>query len=143
MRDEFAFENGKEVLWFAENPATKRVFFTSPLSPLPPGYNRCSTTNPREMDRVFNRMHEQEREANEKMIEQIWNRGREYYDRIRSELRTRLNSAGVSNAEKNIIRASLELMDEKDSKSQVNSVYGVSAMQEAPAPLPGKSTRIM
>lgn len=128
--NEWARENGKERLWWAENPVTKRVFFTSPISPLPAGYNRHSTTNPKEMDRIFNRMHEQERDQNEKMVEQIYNRGREHYDRLRSALRTRLNSAGVAEAEKNIIRASLRLMDERDSKMQQNTVYGVSAMQE-------------
>lgn len=141
--DSWATENGREKLWWAENPQTKRIFFTSPFSPLPAGYNRHSTTSPKEMDRLFSRMHEQEREANERQIEQIYNRGRDYYDRVRSELRTRLNSAGVSNAEKNIIRAALELMDARDAKLQENNVYGVSAMQESSAPLPGPSKRVM
>jgi hypothetical protein len=135
-------ENGKERLWWAEN-ATGHIFFTSPFSPLPAGFARKSTTNPKEMDRLFNRMHEQEREANEKHIEALYSRGREHYDRLRSALRTRLQSAGVSDAEKNIIRASLKLMDEKDAKMQQNNVYGVSAMQESPEPLPGPTTRIM
>lgn len=136
-------ENGKERLWYAENPVTKRVFFTSPMSPLPSGYVRKCTTEPREMDRVFNRMHEQEREHNEKMIEQIYNRGREYYERARSELKRRLSSASTSEAEKNIIRASLKLMDERDSKMQENHVYGVSSMQETEAPLEGARTKVV
>jgi hypothetical protein len=136
-------ENGREKLWFAENPLTKRIFFTSPMSPLPPGYIRKSTTSPREMDRLFNRMHDQEREANEKLVEKIYNRGREHYDRLRSALRSRLQSGSTSDAEKNIIRASLKLMDEKDSKMQQNNVYGVSAMQEASEPLPARNTTVM
>lgn len=136
-------ENGKERLWYAENPVTKRVFFTSPFSPLPAGYVRKATTEPKEMDRVFNRMHEQEREHNEKMIEQIYSRGREYYERARSELKRRLSSASTSEAEKNIIRASLKLMDERDSKMQENHVYGVSSMQETEAPLEGARTRVV
>lgn len=133
MSDAWATENGREKLWYCENPVTKRVFFTSPMSPVPLGYIRKSTTVPREMDRLFNRMHEQEREQNERMIEKIYNRGREHYDALRSSLRTRLSSVGVSEAEKNIIRASLNLMDERDAKMQVNSVYGVSALQEMDA----------
>jgi hypothetical protein len=136
-------QNGKEVLWYAEHHLTKRVFFTSPMSPLPYGYIRHSTTNPKEMDRIFNRMHEQEREQNQKIVEGIYNRGREYYDRMRSALRQRLQSSGVSDAEKGIIRESLKLMDEKDSKMQQNTVYGISAMQESPAPLPGPAKRVM
>lgn len=135
-------ENGKEKLWYAENPATKHIFFTSPMSRIPPGFVRKSTTNAREMDRLFNRMHEQERESNERLVERLYNRGREHYDRLRSALRSRLRSGSTSDAEKNIIRASLKLMDERDSKMQQNNVYGVSAMQETEAPLEGPRTRI-
>lgn len=141
--NDWAFENGKEKLWWAEHHLTKRVFFTSPMSPLPYGYVRHSTTSPKEMDRVFQKMHEQEREQNEKLIEGLHSRGRESYDRMRSALRQRLQSAGVSDAEKGIIREALKLMDAKDSAMQQNTVYGVSAMQEAPAPLPPKNTRVM
>ena len=35
----------------------------------------------------------------------------------------------MSDAEKNIIRAALKLMDEKEAKMQQNTVYGVSALQ--------------
>lgn len=136
--NDWASENGREKLWYAEN-AVGKIFFTSPMSPLPPGYALRSTTEPREMDRLFNRMHEQERERNEKMIEQIYNRGREYYERVRDALKARLGSAGVSNAEKNVIRASLKLMDERDSKMQENHVFGVSAMQEHEAPVPNRT----
>jgi hypothetical protein len=141
--EDWTRENGKERLWYAENPVTKRVFFTSPMSPLPPGYVRRSTTEPKEMDRLFNRMHEQEREANERLIERIYFRGREYYDRVRAKLRQRYSSAGVSDAEKNIIRASLQLMDERDHKMQENHVYGISAMQEKEAPLEGPRTKVV
>lgn len=135
-------ENGKEKLWYAENPVTKRVFFSSPMSRMPPGYILKSTTSPREMDKLFTRMHEQEREHNEKLIEGIYNQGREHYEAKRNALKQRLQSAGVSDAEKNIIRAALKLMDEKDFKMQQNNVYGISAMQEAPEPLPGPSTKV-
>jgi hypothetical protein len=140
--DDWNFENGKERLWYAEN-AVGHVFFTSPMSPLPPGYARCSTTNPREMDRLFNRMHAQEREKNERLIEQIYNRGRERYENLRRALTSRLASAGVSDAEKNIIRESLKLMNERDHKIQENNIYGVSAMQEKEAADDGVRTRLM
>ncbi len=133
--------NGKECLWWAEN-AVGRIYFTSPISPLQPGYALHHTTSPREMDRLFNKMHAQEREHNAQIVEQLYNRGREYYDRVRSRLRDRLTTAGVSEAEKNIIRESLKLMDEKDYRMQQNNVYGVSAMQEAPEPLPAPTKRV-
>jgi hypothetical protein len=140
--DDWNFENGKERLWWAEN-ASGHVFFTSPLSLLPIGYIRRSTTNPKEMDRLFNRMHEQEHERNEKMVESLYNRNREKYDVLRSTLRDRLSMAGVSNAEKNIIRAALKLMDERDFKMQQNTVYGVSAMQEHEANNGPATTKVM
>ena len=131
----------RERLYYAEN-AAGRVYFTSPASPLQPGYMLKSTTNPREMDRLFTKMHEQEREQNEKLIEEIYTRGREYYDRLRSGLIQRLASSETSNAERNIVRAALKLMDERDSKMQRNGVYGVSAMQQAPEPLPPTNQKI-
>ena len=126
--DDWAFENGKERLWWAEN-ATGHIFFTSPMSPLPPGFARFSTTNPKQMDRLFSRMHDQEREQNEKFLERLYTQGREKYDMLRSNLRNRLMASGVSDAEKNIIRASLKLMDERDHKAQQNNVRGVSYLQ--------------
>lgn len=142
-RDDWSFQNGKEVLWWAENPITKRIYFSSPMSPLQHGYVLKSTTSPKEMDRLFNRMHEQEREQNEKFIEKLYNKGREKYEKTRSVLRDRLSSAGVPDAEKNIIRACLKLMDDRDSRMQRNTVYGISAMEEHEAPIEGKRTRIM
>lgn len=143
VNNEWMKENGKEKLVYAENPMTKRIYFTSPMSPLQTGFILKSTTNPKEMDRLFNRMHDQERERNQILIEGIYNRGRDHYDRLRSALRTRLQSAGVADVEKNIIRASLVLMDEKDTKMQQNTTYGISAMQESAAPLEGPRTRVM
>jgi hypothetical protein len=142
MNNDWTKQNGKEVLHWAEN-ASGHIFFTSPMSPLPPGFARHSTTNPREMDRLFNRMHEQEREQNERFIEKLYNQGRAYFDGLRKTLIAKLSSAATSDAEKNIIRASLALMDQKDAKMQQNNVYGVSAMQETEQPLEGKRTRIM
>jgi hypothetical protein len=142
MNSDWTRENGKEKLWWAEN-AVGRIYFTSPMSPLQPGYMLKSTTSPREMDRLFDKMHAQEREQNEKLIEALYSRGREHYDRLRSSLLSRLASAAASDAEKNIIRESLKLMDEKDAKMQKNNVFGISSMQETEAPLPGPSTRIM
>ena len=140
--DDWNFENGKERLWWAEN-AVGKIFFTSPIAFLPPGYARFSTTEPKQMDRLFNRMHDQEREKNEKLIENIYNRDRMRYDMLRSSLRTRLKTAGVTDAEKNIIRASLKLMDEHDHKMQQNNVYGVSAIQEHEANNGPATTKVM
>lgn len=127
--------NGKECLWWAEN-SVGRIYFTSPMSSLQPGYVLRHTTSPREMDRLFNKMHSQEREHNEQFLERLFNQGREFYEARRSSLRTRLTSAGVSDAEKNIIREALCLMDERDRKMQRNGFYGVSAMQESTEPIP-------
>jgi hypothetical protein len=140
--EDWNFENGKEKLWYAVN-AVGHVFLTGPMSMLPPGFIHRSTKDPKEMDRLFNRMHAQERDRNEKFIEKLYNQRRDHYDRIRSSLRGRLMSSGVSDAEKNVIRESMKLMDEKDYKMQQNTVQGISSMQESEAPLDGKRTRVM
>ena len=140
--NDWNFENGKEKLWYAENPLTGRIYLSSPMSPIQPGYVLNSTTNPKEMDRIFNRLHAQEREQNEAFLEKLYNANREKYAALRSRLRDRLVTAEVSDAEKNVIRASLKLMDERDSKLQENNVYGVSSMQESPAPLPAPTKKV-
>lgn len=132
----------KERLYWAEN-AVGRVYLSSPASTLQPGYILKSTTYPREMDRIFQRLHDQERAHNEQFIERLYNRGREYYEARRKGLINKLGSAATSEAEKGIIRQALKLMDEKDSKMQKNSVYGVSSMEESAAPLPPSNTRVM
>lgn len=140
--NDFNFENGKEKVWWAENATGHIIYPTSPMSPLPAGFMLCSTTKPKEMDRLFNRIHAQEREHNEKVIERLYARGREHYERVRSTMRDRLSSAASSDGEKNIIRETLKLMDERDHRMQENSFHGASAMQESERPTEGKRTLV-
>src|SRR6185437_7603235 len=112
------------------------------MSPRRHGYSRTKTSVPAEMDKIFGRLAQQEREANQKLIEKIYFRGREYYDRVRSSLLQRLLSAGTNEWEKAFIRESLKLMDERDSAMQKNTVYGVSAMQSTEAPIEGARTKV-
>jgi hypothetical protein len=132
----------KERLYYAEN-ASGRIYLSSPASDLQPGYILRSTTKTKDMDLIFNRLHEQEREHNQQVIDKLFIRGKENFDRMRSELRRKIGLHDTSNAEKNIIREALKRMDEKEAKLQQNTVYGVSAMQESPEPLPPSNKRIM
>lgn len=141
-KDDWAFENGKEVLWYDQNPATGHVVMTSPMTPHRIGYNRHKTNQPKEMDRVFRKLHEQEREANEKLIEKIWARGREHYEALRCRLMQRLTATGVKEWEKAFIREALQRMADRDHANQENTRYGVSAMEDAPAPLPPSRTKV-
>ena len=141
-KDDWAFENGKEVLHYDQNPATGHVVMTSPMTPHRIGYNRHKTNQPKEMDRVFRKLHEQEREANEKLVEKIWARGRDHYEALRGRLMQRLTAAGVKEWEKAFIREALRLMDERDHKMQQNTVYGMASMQESPAPVEGARTKV-
>lgn len=140
--EDWAYENGKEVLVWDENPATKVVILTSPMSPRRAGFNRHKTVSPKEMDRVFSRMNAQEHEKNGELVEKIYHRGREFYNAARSRLTQRLLSVGCGEWEKAFIREALRLMDERDHKMQQNTVYGVSAMQETAAPIDGPRTRV-
>ena len=114
--DNFAFENGKEVIWYDENPATGHIIATKPIAPMRVGYNRHKTTQPKEMDRVFKRLNEQEREAGQKFVEKLWGRGRPYYDKLRSRLTQRLLATDCSNWERTIIKDSLRLMEERQNE---------------------------
>ena len=139
---EWSFENGKEVLYYDKNPITNEVVITSPISPYRHGFNRHKTNQPKEMDRVFRQLHEQERQKNEQIIEKIWSRGRAYYDKLRSNLNQRLLSCETSEWEKSFIRESLRLMNERDFEAQKNTKYGVSAMETTEAPLEGGRTKV-
>lgn len=141
-REDWAYENGKEVLWFDENPVTKRVILCSPMSPARLGYNRHKTNKPKEMDRIFRRLNEQERESNRKLIERMYGRGRAFYEKARSALLQRLVLSETKEWEKSFIRESLRLMDERDAAMQKNTVYGVSSMQTTEAPLEGPRTKV-
>ncbi len=139
---EWSFENGREVLWYDENPVTRQVVITSPITPMRHGFNRHKTNQPKEMDRVFRRMHEQEREKNEQLIEKIYSRGKEYYERLRSNLNQRLLSADTGEWEKSFIRESLRLMNEREHDAQKNTKFGVSAMEETEAPIEGGRVKV-
>lgn len=139
---EWSTENGREVLYYDKNYVTGHVVMTSPITPRRLGYVRHKTNQPKEMDQVFRKINEQERERNEKHIEKLWATGRERYERLRSGLNQRLQSAGVSEWEKAFIRESLRLMAERDSAEQKNNRFGVSAMEESEAPIPGPRTRV-
>jgi len=141
-KDEWAFENGKEILWYDENPVTKHVVMTSPMTPHRVGYNRHKTNQPKEMDRVFRKLHEQEREANEKLIEKIWARGRGHYEALRSRLHQRLLASDCKEWEKAFIREALQRMADRDHANQENTRYGVSQLELADAPLPPSRTKV-
>jgi hypothetical protein len=141
-QDGWSFENGKEVLFFDRNHTTNHVITTSPMHPQRTGYARYKTTDPKEMDRVFRKLHEQERDKNAQVIEKMWSRGRAQYEALRDRLNQRLVSADTKVWEKAFIRESLRLMSERDNEAQKNHVYGISAMEESPAPLPGARTRV-
>ena len=141
-KDDWCFENGREILWYLENPRTRVVQITAPMAPIPYGFNRHKTNQPKEMDRVFRKLHEQERDKNQQVIEKMWSRGRAHYEALRDRLNQRLVSADTKVWEKAFIRESLRLMSERDNEAQKNHVYGVSSMEEAPAPLEGARTRV-
>jgi hypothetical protein len=106
------------------------------------GFNRHKTNEPKQMDRIFKRLNEQEHEDNAVMVEKLYNRGRAFYEAARSRLTQRLMSVDCKEWEKAFIREALHLMDERDHKMQQNTVYGISAMETTEAPIEGARTRV-
>ncbi len=142
-KDDWAFENGKEVIFYDENPVTKHVVMTSPMTPPRIGYNRHKTNQPKEMDRVFRKLYEQEREANEKLIEKFWARGRAHYEALRSRLMQRLAASGVHEWEKAFIREALQRMADRDHENQKNTRYGVSELELTEAPIQSSTRKVI
>jgi hypothetical protein len=126
--------NGKERLYWAED-ATGYVYLTLPESPLRPGFQKFSTTTPSEMDRIYAKLDRQEKKRHAEMTELMFNRRREFIDTNLSSLRTKM--ANSNNAEeREVIRAWIQAFNNKMDKLMKNTVYGVAAMQAAPAPIP-------
>lgn len=134
----------KETIYYAEHFGTGHIIYPTqlPQALQPLGYVLKSTSNPKEMDRIFRKMHDQEREHNEKFVERLYHQGRERFEMVRATLKGRLLASDVSNAERDVIKECLRLMDENDHKMQQNNVYGVSAMEEFEAPLEGPRTKV-
>jgi hypothetical protein len=128
--------NGKERLVWAEN-AHGYVYLTSEYSPLKPGFQRFSTVTPSEMDRIFAKLDKQEKIHFARMTEAMFNKNKAWMEQKLSNLRTKLaNSNDVE--ERAVIRAWIQAFNNKMDRMMKNTVYGVSAMQSAPAPLPGE-----
>ena len=126
--------NGKEVLIWAQN-AEGYVYLTTYESPLKPGFQRFSTTTPSEMDRIFAKLNKQEQISYARMTEAMYNKRRQWIDDNRSNLRSRIAQSN-NLEEKDFLRAWLKAFDNKMDKLMKNTVYGISAMQQAPAPIP-------
>lgn len=126
--------NGNEKLWWAED-ATGYCYLTMPESPCKPGFKKFSTTTPSEMDRIFAKLDRQEKARHAQMTEQMFNRSKAFIDENMSNLRARLENSN-SELEKDVIRAWMQAFNNKMDKLMKNTVYGVSAMQTTPAPIP-------
>lgn len=140
--NDWSTENGREVVWYDENPQTHHIIMTSPMTPRRLGYVRHKTNQPKEMDRVFRKISEQEREKNEELIERLWNRGRAQYEALRERLTQRLTSADTKAWEKAFIREALQRMADRDHENQKNTRFGVSAMELGDAPIQGGRTKV-
>lgn len=132
--------NGIEKLWYCTN-SLGRVFLTSPQSPVPPGYLRTFTTDPKEMDRIYAKLDAQTKREHAEMTEADYHRRKGRIDQWRSDIRSRMVSADCSDAERGILRAALVACDKREEKLNRNTVYGVSAMQttEANPKAPGEN----
>jgi type I restriction-modification system DNA methylase subunit len=87
------------------------------------------------MDRIFAKLDRQEKARHAQMTEQMFNRSKAFIDKNLSNLRTRLANSN-SEEEKDVIRAWMQAFNNKMDKLMKNTVYGVSAMQQAAAPIP-------
>lgn len=120
--------NGIEKLYWQQS-STGRVFLSSPQSPLSPGYIRCATTNPREMDRIFAKIDHQVKIEHAEMTQMDYERRKDRIEKWRSDIRSRMVSADCSDFERGVLRAALAACDAREEKLNRNTVYGVSAMQ--------------
>lgn len=130
--------NGVEKLWYAQN-AQGHLYLTAAHSPLRRGYQRFSTAVPAEMDRIFEKLNAQTRAEHAALTQADYQRRIERIAQWRSDIRGRMASSECSNFEREVLRVALKSCDEREAKLNRNTVYGVSAMQQAAAPIPART----
>ena len=129
--------NGSEKLVWAEN-SEGYVYLTTYESPLKPGFQRFSTTTPSEMDRIFAKLDKQEQKQYARMTEAMYVKRKAWIEENLSNLRTRMANTN-NQQEKDFLRAWIKAFNNKMDKLMKNTVYGLSAMQTAPAPIPAEN----
>jgi hypothetical protein len=128
--------NGRERLYWQQN-AQGHVFLSDPASPVKRGFQLFSTVTPSEMDRIFAKIDRQEQKRYSEMTEAVWGRQRAWLGEQQANVRHKIANSH-SEQEKDFLHAWLKAFDNKMDKLMKNTVYGVSAMQEAAAPIPAQ-----
>ena len=129
--------NGKERLYWQENQAG-HVFISDVISPVKPGYQKFSTVTPSKMDRIFAKIDKQEKIRHSRLTEETFNRDKAFMEQNLSNIRAKLANSD-NEAEKDMLRAWLKAFNNKMDRLMKNTVYGIAAMQEAPAPIPAEN----
>ncbi len=132
---------GTDDVCYCEN-AAGRVYLTTPESPIPEGFQRSVARTAADKEAVWAKIAAQERRHAEQMTETEYNQRIGRMTELRSVMNQRKGSGDCSQAEKDFIRAAMEVLDRKEHAIQQFSTYGVAAMQQTEAPLPPSSNKV-
>ena len=97
-------------------------------SSCPHGFIRRVAELASDCEKVWKRVHEQERKRYEQMSEMEYSRRSGKIAEIRSKMNNELLQSN-NEAEKDFLRAALKMLAEKEHRMQTNSIYGIAAMQ--------------
>lgn len=133
---------GDDAVWYAENNAG-RVYITISGAPPKEGYAiKCAETVP-QVEWLWKKLDQQEREQAQRMNEAIYNRRSSNIALMRSHLRQRAMSVDCSPLERDFISQAQQILDRKQDAMDKFSVYGVAAMQEHEAPLSASVNQVV
>ena len=124
---------GAETVIYQEN-AAGHVFLSSRQSPLKEGYMLKYAETAADADKIFARLSQQEAQKAAKMNEREYNRRKEKLIHWRDGLLAKLSNL-PNDFSRDFVKSAIQAAENKLSRLENNSVYGVSAMQLEEAPL--------
>jgi len=132
---------GKEAVVYCEN-SEGHVFLTSFESPIPEGFVRKVADTVTDVEKIWKRLDQQEKDNAAKMSYQIFEKRQRGVKHLRDFADQRMKAADCSNAEKDFLREWITILNRKQKVMDEFSVYGVAHMQEVEAPLPASVNKV-
>ena len=131
---------GSESVVYCENSAG-HVFLTTVESPIPEGFIRKVAETVWDVEAVWKKLDQQEREEAARMSKAIYDKRQAGVRALRDFANRRMAASDCGTAEKDFLREWIEILNRKQSVMDNFSVYGVAYMQEREKPLPAATNQ--
>ena len=133
---------GSDSVTYAEN-AEGRVYITVPSAPPKEGYAIKRAETVQQVEWLWKKLDEQERNEAKRMNEAIYARRSGNIALMKSHMRQRKMSVDCTQVERDFIAQAEKILDRKQEAMERFSVYGVAAMQESAQPLSASVNQVV